>query len=91
MFAEMFIYSFMSKYQKISHEYASEVRKGEPSAKRGPSGTKPCSENHKWGTNFAAEGGENFEKMKVFKKKSAIYCNFKVKFGQILIDIVILD
>ena len=39
---------------------------------------------------FGAEGTENFEKFRVFKEKSAIL-EFKGKFGQILIDIVILN
>ena len=40
---------------------------------------------------FGAECAENFEKFRIFKGKSAISWSFKGKFGQILIDIVILD
>ena len=40
---------------------------------------------------FGAEGAENFEKFRVFKEKSAIFWSFKGKFGQILINIVIMD
>ena len=40
---------------------------------------------------FGAEGAENFEKFRVFREKSAIFWSFKGKFGQILINIVILD
>ena len=40
---------------------------------------------------FGAEGAENFKKFRVLREKSAIFWSFKGKFGQILIDIVIMD
>ena len=40
---------------------------------------------------FGAEGAENLEKIRVFKEKLTIFWSFKGKFGQILINIVILN
>ena len=68
----------------------SEINWGDPRPRGDPFGHKTP---HFWDIKlqiFGAEGTENFEKFRVFKEKSAIL-EFKGKFGQILIDIVILN
>ena len=40
---------------------------------------------------FGAEGAENFEKMKGFSGKLALFWSFRGKFGQIWINMVILN